>query len=39
MEGMSLGGETYVRITGISSCYRESDGLHPTIRVTEITPL
>ncbi len=38
-EGMSLGGETYVRITGISSCYRDADGLHPTIRVTEIKPL
>lgn len=38
-EGMSLGGDTYVRITGISSCYRDTDGLHPTIRVTEIKSL
>ena len=39
LEGMSIGGDTYVRITGVNSCYREADGLHPTIRVTEITPL
>ena len=39
-EGMSLSGkDIYIRITGISSCYREADGLHPTILPTAITPL
>lgn len=40
IEGMGLAvKDTYLRVTGAVSCYRDADGLHPTILPTEITPL
>lgn len=31
--------DTYVRVTGVVSCYKDPDGVHPTILATEIIPL